>query len=177
MQSAFVPGRLITDNVIAAFEINHWMHIRKQGKMGYSALKMDMSKAYDRVSWEFIRGIMLKMGFVSKWIDWVLLCMSTVKYSFLMSGREVGPIILKRGLRQGDPISPYLFLLCAEGLSALIQRKQEMGCLHGCKIARQAPAITHLFLRMTAIYSSELQWRRLTVLRIACPNMRMLQVS
>lgn len=109
MQSAFVPGRLITDNVIAAFEINHWMHIRKQGKMGYSALKMDMSKAYDRVSWEFIRGIMLKMGFVSKWIDWVLLCMSTVKYSFLMSGREVGPIILKRGLRQGDPISLTCF--------------------------------------------------------------------
>lgn len=145
VQSAFIPGRLITDNVIAAFEINHWMHIKKQGKMGYSALKIDMSKAYDRVSWEFIREIMLKMGFARKWVDWILLCMNTVRYSFLISGREVGPIMPKRGLRQGDPISPYLFLLCTEGLTALIQRKQEMGILHGCKIARHAPVVTHLF--------------------------------
>lgn len=65
--------------------------------------------------------------------------MSTVKYNFIVSGHEVGPIVPNRGLRQGDPISPYLFLLCAEGLSALIQKKQASGALHGCKIANSAP--------------------------------------
>lgn len=90
-------------------------------------------------------GIMQHMGFVDKWIQWISLCMMTVNYSFIVSGRELGPIIPPRRLRQGDLISPYLFLLCAEGLSALIQRKQELGVLHGCKIASNAPIIIHLF--------------------------------
>lgn len=135
MQSAFIPGRFITDNVIAAYEVNHWMKKKTQGKMGYSALKMDMSKAYDRVQWSFILAIMQKMGFADKWIIWIRLCMSTVQYNFLVSGNEVGPITPSRGLRQGDPISPYLFLLCAEGLSTLLQKKQASGAIHGCKIA------------------------------------------
>lgn len=104
-----------------------------------------MSKAYDRVEWEFIRSIMRKMGFDGKWIDWISLFMSTVKYNFLISGKEVDSIIPSRGLRRGDPISPYLFLLCAERLSTLIQRKQDSRALHGCKIANRAPIISHLF--------------------------------
>lgn len=64
------------------------------------------------------------MGFSNKWMDWISMCVSNVKYNFLVSGREVGPVIPERGLRQGDPISPYLFLLCAEGLSAVIRRHE-----------------------------------------------------
>lgn len=71
--------------------------------------------------------------------------MSSVSYRFLVSGNEVGPITHSRGLRQGDPISPYLFLLCAEGLSALIHKKQVLGAIHSCKIANGAPIVTHLF--------------------------------
>lgn len=77
-QSAFIPGRFITDNVIAAYEVNHWMRKKTQGKMGYSALKIDMSKAYDRVEWNFITAIMHKLGFSSKWVEWVQLCMTSV---------------------------------------------------------------------------------------------------
>lgn len=145
MQSAFIPGRFITDNVIAAYEVNHWRKRKTQKKMGYSAMKMDMSKAYDRVEWSFILGIMQKMGFSNKWIDWIHICMSIVKYNFIVSGHEVSPIVPNCGLRQGDPISPYLFLLCAEGLSALIQEKQASGALHGCKIANSPPVVSHIF--------------------------------
>lgn len=81
-QSAFVPGRLITDNVIAAFEINHWMHRKTKGKVGFSALKIDMSKAYDKVEWEFVFGVMRKMGFAEKWIMWMRICISSMSYKF-----------------------------------------------------------------------------------------------
>lgn len=144
-QSVFIPGRLITDNVVTAFEINHWMRRKTQRKTGYAALKIDMSKAYDSVEWAFLQEIMQKMGFSSKWIDWISLFMKIVKYNFLASCKEVGPIIPTRGLRQGDPISHYLFLLCAEGLSAIIKTKMTTGALHGCKIAQRAPIISHLF--------------------------------
>lgn len=115
-QSAFIKGRLITDNVIASFEFNHWMQRKSQGKVGFSALKIDMSKAYDRVEWKFVMEIMRKMGFNDQWLEWIYMCISSVKYKFLSTGHEVGPISPGRGLRQGDPISPYLFLLCTEGL-------------------------------------------------------------
>lgn len=104
-----------------------------------------MSKAYDRVEWSFVTGIMRKMGFHDRWMEWVYMCMSTVKYTFLTSGHEIGPVTPTRGLRQGHPISPYLFLLCTEGLSALIQRNQVRGLIHGYKIANSAPVVTHLF--------------------------------
>lgn len=71
--------------------------------------------------------------------------MTTVRYNFLVSGHEIGPIKPSRGLRQEDPISHYLFLLCAEGLSTLTQKNQSRGTLHGCKIANSAPVIYHLF--------------------------------
>ena len=68
-QSAFVPGRLITDNVLVAYETLHTMHARKKGKKGSLPLKLDVSKAYDRVEWQFLKGIMEKMGFPALWIE------------------------------------------------------------------------------------------------------------
>lgn len=96
------------------------MKRKTQGKTGYSALKIDMSKAYDRLEWKFVLEIMKKLGFPQKWIDWIFLSMSTMKYTFIVSSHEVGPVWPKRGPLQGDPISLYMFLLCAEGLTSLI---------------------------------------------------------
>lgn len=73
------------------------------------------------------------------------MCISSVKYSFLTSSHEVGPISPGRGLRQGDSISPYMFLLGIEGLSALIQRNQARGLIHGCEKAKRGHVVTHLF--------------------------------
>ena len=144
-QSAFIPGRAITYNIIISAEILHFLKRKRQGKHGCAALKIDMSKAYDRIEWKFLQAIMLKMGFPEKWVDLIMLCVSTVQYKVLRNGKEVGPIIPSRGLHQGDLLSPYLFILCAEGLSSLIRVNEKAGLIHGVKVARSALMVSHLF--------------------------------
>jgi hypothetical protein len=144
-QSAFVPGRLITDNVLVAFETLHFMHHNKIGRDGAMNLKLDMSKAYDRVKWTFLEKIMCRMGFHQKWISLMIECISTVSYSILVNGEPHGHIKPSRGLRQGDPLSPYLFLLCAEGLHSLIKKAKRDGAIQGVSLCRDGPKITHLF--------------------------------
>ncbi|XP_074341815.1 uncharacterized protein LOC141679206 [Apium graveolens] len=104
-QSAFVPARAISDNVLVAFEILHHMKQKARNREGGVDLKLDVSKAYNRI----------------------------------------GPITPLRGLRQGDPLSPYLFLFCVEGLSSALRNAVDQGKITGCKIHQQAPAVTHLF--------------------------------
>lgn len=88
---------------------------------------------------------MRALGCADTWVNLVMLFVRTVKYIFRHNGRDVGSITPTRGLRQGDPITPYLFLLCAEGLSSIINDRCRTRLLHGCKIARLAPIISHLF--------------------------------
>uniref|UniRef100_A0A803PJH0 Reverse transcriptase domain-containing protein n=1 Tax=Cannabis sativa TaxID=3483 RepID=A0A803PJH0_CANSA len=106
-QSAFVSDRVIFDNILIAQEIIHAINSRKSGKLGWAALKLDMSKAFDRVEWHYLESVM--------------------------------------GIRQGDPLSPYLFILCAGGLSALLRAKQDIGLFKGVAISRTAPSLSHLF--------------------------------
>ncbi|KAL5549649.1 hypothetical protein UlMin_004880 [Ulmus minor] len=143
-QSAFIPGRLISDNAIIGFECLHAIK-RQKTKKNYLALKLDMAKAYDRVEWGFIYKIMMKLGFSEVWTNKIMACISSVSYSFQFNGQRVGHLIPSRGLRQGDPLSPYIFLLCGEGLSSLLHHYEQSGYLQGLRCGLRGPTISHLF--------------------------------
>ena len=103
---------------MVAYETMHYLKRKNHGREGYATLKIDMSKTYDRSDWDFLKNKMIKMGFSMKWVDLIMLCVSIVRYFVVHNGHELGPIVPGRGLRQGDLLSPYLFILCVEGLSA-----------------------------------------------------------
>ena len=91
---------------MVAFEISHYLKRKKQGKVGMAALKLYMSKAYDRVDWPFIEHMLIKLGFFGRFIRLIMMCVSLASYKVWSNGLEIGPIIPQRGLRQGDSISP-----------------------------------------------------------------------
>lgn len=96
---------------------------------------MDISKAYDMIDWRVVRQIMIRMGFFRQWVDIIMLCVTPVSYSVVVNDQLVGPIKPKRGLRQGDPISSYLFIICAKGLSTLIKKAAVEGAIHGSQVS------------------------------------------
>ena len=144
-QSAFIAERLITDNVLVAHELMNHINRKRKGKTGEMALKLDMSKAYDRVEWECLQQIMRKLGFHDKWIRLVISYVSSVTYAVRVNGVPYGHISPTHELRQGDPLSPYLFLIVAEGLSALLHKAVQEKKLKGVAVSARSPRISHLF--------------------------------
>lgn len=143
-QSAFAPGRQITDHALAGFEVFHYMK-RMKGKKGVLALKLDMSKAYDRVEWEFLRAALCKMKFPNHLIEVIMRCVTSVSYGILINGEPTPWFQPHRELRQGDPLSPYLFIMCVEAFSGLLLDQMHNRKTHGVVVARGAPEISHLF--------------------------------
>ncbi|XP_074337775.1 uncharacterized protein LOC141674972 [Apium graveolens] len=113
-QSAFIEVRLLTDNALVAFEVNHCIRRKTQGKYGCACLKIDASKAYDRLGWQFVENMLNKFSFHHIWIDRVMTCIRTVTYNFFAA---------------------------RQGLSSIIKRNEEVGLIHGCKIANEAPRV------------------------------------
>uniref|UniRef100_A0A803PV88 Reverse transcriptase domain-containing protein n=1 Tax=Cannabis sativa TaxID=3483 RepID=A0A803PV88_CANSA len=143
-QSAFLSERIIFDNIFIAQELVHAINHRKQGKLGWAGLKLDMEKAFDRVEWDFLLAILRKFNFPPKFINLIHHCISSVTIRFNINGQVSDPILPSRGIRQGDPLSPYLFLLCSEGLAAALRLQEQRGFFKGISIARTAPFISHL---------------------------------
>ncbi|KAL0011518.1 hypothetical protein SO802_006626 [Lithocarpus litseifolius] len=135
-QNAFLTERLITDNILVAFEIMHYLSNKREGKESFMAVKLDMSKAFDCVEWGFIEVVMEKLEFHERWINLIMYCITMVTYSVLINGKAYRCISPTRGLRQGDPLSLYLFILYAEGLSSLINRAARNKELNGISISQ-----------------------------------------
>lgn len=142
-QSAFVKRRSIVDNVMVAFELIHHMETKHNAKTGDATLKIDISKAYDRVDWGYLEAILLRLGFDRRWVDLMMMCLTSVEYTVLVNSSKVGPIVPGRGLRQRCRLSPFLFILCAEGLSALLRKELGKGRLHEVRVCRWAPTVSH----------------------------------
>ncbi|WZY88832.1 hypothetical protein YC2023_045567 [Brassica napus] len=166
-QSAFVAGRLISDNILIAQEMFHGLRTNKACQGKYMAVKTDMSKAYDRIEWEFIKALLQKMGFHQHWIKLMMECISSVQYRILLNGDPRGLIVPQRGLRQGDPLSPYLFILCTEALIANIKKAEREKQLTGIKVARACPSISHLLFADDSLFFCKAQREEChTILRI-----------
>lgn len=143
-QSAFVPKRAISDNVLITHEVLHYLKNSKAEKQVSMAIKTDMSKAYDRLEWEFISMVLDRMGFHPIFLNLIMQCISTVSYMFIINGATRGFVEPERGIRQGDPLSPYIFILCSEVLTGLCISAQSKGLITGVSIATHCPSITHL---------------------------------
>ncbi|XP_031103194.1 uncharacterized protein LOC116006838 [Ipomoea triloba] len=143
-QSSFVPGRQITDNILIYQEAVHSM-LNRQGKKGLMILKIDLEKAYDRLNWDFIRDTLSDVGMSTEWIRNIMACVESPRLKVLWNGKQLDQIIPTRGIRQGDAISPYLFVMCMEKLSHIIKDEANRGNWKGVRLSRYGPLLTHLF--------------------------------
>ena len=143
-QNAFVEGRQILDASLIANEVIDSMLKKKEKGV---LCKLDIEKAYDKINWNFLTVVLIKMGFKEKWLGWIEWCISTASFSVMLNGSLEGFFRSSRGLRQGDPLSPYLFVLGMEYFSLLVDRAAEGGFISGYKFKGRNDTkrqITHL---------------------------------
>ena len=106
-------------------------------------LKLDLSKAYDKLNWDFLEGVLRAFGFGDNWIRWIINLVSSAFFSILVNGTPSQPFSATRGIRQGDPLSPFLFIIIAEGLGRLLRDMQNSGQIKGLNLCENQPAQTH----------------------------------
>jgi hypothetical protein len=126
---------------------------KKRGKGGLMAFKLDMEKTFHRMEWSFILKFFSCLGFNLKWIQLIEQCISTVSFSILLNGYPFSKFSPNRGLRQGDPLSPFLFLLGSKVLSKLILKEELVGNIHNKKISRNSPLWLIFFLLTISWFS------------------------
>ncbi|CAL8176297.1 unnamed protein product [Prunus armeniaca] len=143
-QVSFVPGRHIVDNIVIAQEMLHKFKVAK-GQKGFIAWKIDLSKAYDRLSWCFIREVLCEIGIGGRILELIMHCISFVHYKAILNGELTIDFSPKCGIRQGDPFSPYIFVLCTEKISHIIQQKVLDQSWKTVQICQGEPFISHLF--------------------------------
>ncbi|GKB40287.1 RNA-directed DNA polymerase, eukaryota, reverse transcriptase zinc-binding domain protein [Tanacetum coccineum] len=152
VQSAFISERQILDGPFILNEIMQWCRRRKKQSLIF---KVDFEKAYDSVRWDFLDDILVKFGFGIKWRGWIQNCLNSSKGSILVNGSPTEEFQFYKGLKQGDPLSPFLFILVMESLHISFQRVVDVGMFTGIKLSSSLN-ISHLFYADDAIFLG--QW-------------------
>jgi hypothetical protein len=140
-QGGFVEGRKILDGIIVAHETIHSLKISKKAGM---MMKLDMSKAYDRMNWDFLIKNLLAFGFEEGWVTWVMNLVTSAFFSILLNGSPTRTFNASRGLRQGDPLSPFLYIILAEGLGRSLSQAKSEGMIKGLPLIQGEEALSHL---------------------------------
>ncbi|GJZ38825.1 putative RNA-directed DNA polymerase, eukaryota, reverse transcriptase zinc-binding domain protein [Tanacetum coccineum] len=151
-QSAFILGRQILDGPLILSEVINWY---KKWKKKMMLFKVDFEKAFDSVSWRFLDYIMDKLGFSSQWRSWIKAGLIYYRASILVNGSPASEFSLKRGLRQGDPLSPFRFIIVMEGLNIMLKDGLAANLFRGIKIGSSSVHISHLFYAYDVIIFSK----------------------
>ncbi|GLT36867.1 hypothetical protein SLA2020_112150 [Shorea laevis] len=143
-QASFISGRQGTDNVLILQEFVYFFR-KKTGTSGDMICKLDLEKAYDRLEWSFIHETLVFFKFPSDIIRLIMSSITSSSLSILVNGERTDSFFPSRGIRQGDPLSPYIFIMCMEHLSIKLTSDMDNGIWKGCKAGRRGPFFSHLF--------------------------------
>ncbi|KAF5791018.1 putative RNA-directed DNA polymerase [Helianthus annuus] len=160
-QSAFLAGRSITDGPLMLNEMVGWM---KRAKSKGLFFKVDIDKAYDSLNWGFLESVMHQMNFPYRWRKWIMAVVSSARASVLVNGSPTQEFTCYRGLRQGDPISPFLFVIAMEALTGVMKRACSVGLFHGIRCTNSGPILSHLIYADDVVFLGE--WSRANVLNL-----------
>lgn len=141
-QSAFIKNRQIIDGPLILSEVIDWYKKRKKNMLLF---KVDFEKAFDSVSWRYLDFMLCNLGFGPIWRSWIKACLESSRSSILINGSPTSEFNVRRGLRQGDPLSPFLFIIIMEGLHLALSESFENGLIHGINIGTSDLNLSHLF--------------------------------
>ncbi|MFS7999333.1 putative RNA-directed DNA polymerase [Helianthus anomalus] len=151
-QSAFLAGRNIMDGPLILNEV--FGSLKKLKRCGMF-FKVDINKAYDSVNWSFLNSIMAQMNFPSRWRSWVMATLYSARASVLINGSPTREFDCSRGLRQGDPLSPFLFVIVMEALTCVMNKETSIGLFNGINVFADGPLLSHLFYADDLMFISE----------------------
>ncbi|MCH80431.1 LINE-1 reverse transcriptase like [Trifolium medium] len=140
-QSTFIKGRNLVDGVLV---VNEMVELAKKSKRECLIFKVDFEKAYNLVDWGFLEYMLQRCGFCEKWIGWIRVCVFAENLSVRVNGSTTSGINIQRGLKQGDPLAPFLFLLVVEDFSGVMRKAVELNAFKGFSIERDSMVISHL---------------------------------
>ncbi|GJS70212.1 RNA-directed DNA polymerase, eukaryota [Tanacetum coccineum] len=152
VQSAFIAERQILDGPFILNEVLQWCKMKKKPSLIF---KVDFEKAYDSVRWDFLDDILNFFGFGEKWCNWIQSCLRSSRGSIIINGSPTEEFQFFKGLKQGDPLSPFLFILIMESLHLSFQRVVDAGMFNGIKLSTSLN-ISHMFYADDAVFVG--QW-------------------
>lgn len=158
VQISFLGGRNIFDGFMIANEVVDWW---KKSKVKGVILKLDFQKAYDSVNWDYLFSMMANLGLGGRWLGWIRTCVTMAKISILVNGSPTEELSPQKGLRQGDPLSLFLFNIAAEGLNVLLERAKDLGLIKGATIGSASLKLSHLQFADDTILFCDAKWEEI----------------